>query len=81
MTKQIDIQEIISYLEDGWVAMDKDGTWFWYEDEPIITKNAEVWDSNGGFWEEINLPSCFIITIKPVKNWRKSLIKVENKDE
>ena len=75
--KQIDIQELIPYLKDGWVAMDKCGIWYWSEKEPYTVK-----DFNGWLAEESRSAILSIaFNIKPAKNWRKSLTKVENKDE
>lgn len=37
MTKQIDINEIIPFMKDGWVAMDRDGKWLYFEKKPTQT--------------------------------------------
>lgn len=74
MTKQIDIQELIPYLKQGWVAMDKSGHWYWYDMSIIPAENH--WVSRKSV-ENI----CPLANIKPVEDWTKSLIKVENKDE
>lgn len=70
----IDIQDIIPFMKDGWVAMDKSGKWFWYDDnEPEINYDFEEWDNQndcegiGGF------------DIAPADDWTKSLIKVGGK--
>ena len=31
----INIQDIIPFMKDGWVAMDSDNEWYWYEDKPF----------------------------------------------
>lgn len=71
--KQIDIQKLIRLMEDGYVAMDKDGVWYWHEEEPYIEEN--YWINDG----QLTNLECF--NIAPVSDWTKSLIKVENKDE
>lgn len=79
--KQIDIQELIPFMKKGWVAMDKDGYWYWFEEEPHCDIEEEIWMLHccqSPIHEEICLPVC-MSTIKPVKDWTKSLIKVENK--
>lgn len=73
MTKQIDILEIMPFMKDGWVAMDKSGTWYWYDEEPYIENGAWL---NDGILSNLE---CF--NIAPVSDWTKLLIKVENKDE
>ena len=68
MTKQIDIQELIPYLKEGWVTMDSDGVWYWHEEEPYI---------EGDFWlndEQLRNFDCF--NIAPVSDWTKSLIQI-----
>lgn len=76
--KQIDIKELIPYLKDGWVAMDRDGTWWLYNEKPEMMCIFGTTTPYG--W-------CFIrkrtalSNIAPVSDWTKSLIKVENKDE
>ena len=72
--KQIDIKELIPFMKNGWVAMDEDGSWFWCEIKPEI-KNCNIW--------ELNKPCSYCtlteyVDIKPVSDWTKSLIKVEN---
>lgn len=82
MTKQIDIKELIPFMKDGWVAMDKNEDWYWFGAEPYCDIKEEMWMLKS--WEvaheEIGLPVC-MYPIKPVEDWTKSLIKVENKDE
>lgn len=75
MTKQIDIQELIPFMKDGWVAMDKNKKWWFFEKKPEATTN--VWLSSGYVEEYLNS----IFDIAPADDWTKSLIKVENKDE
>jgi hypothetical protein len=77
--KQIDIKELIHFMRDGWVAMDKDGDWYWFEEEPHYNIEEEVWMLHccqNPRHEEICLPVC-MSTIKPVSNWTKSLIRID----
>ena len=40
MTKQIDIKELIPFMNSGWVACDSDGTWLWSDKELVIEDNV-----------------------------------------
>lgn len=71
MTKQIDIKELIPFMKDGWVAMEEDERWFWYDEMPFI--EDEMWVFEGS-----SCASLGAFNIAPVKNWRESLIKAEN---
>ena len=66
MTKQIDIKELIPLMNKGWVAMEKDGTWEWFEEKTD-------WYLIGA--KRINLSAIF--NIKPAEDWTKSLIRVK----
>ena len=63
----IDIQVLLPLMKKGWVAMDKDWAWCWYEEKPQI--HRELWNNNSYY---IFL-SCF--NIKPVENWENSLME------
>lgn len=76
MTKQIKIEELIPFFIKGWVACDKDGTWWWYSAKPKLEIWMECWNCRGKYYEEI--PYMFI-NIAPAKDWTKSLIKIERK--
>lgn len=41
---QIKIQDLFPLLKPGFVAMDEDGAWWWYETEPGPT------NADDGFW-------------------------------
>lgn len=69
MTKQIDIKELIPYLRYGYVAMDEDGSWCWYENEPDMRKDYWVC---GNHSDDV----CHLSNIKPVNDWTKSLIRI-----
>ena len=77
MTKQIDIKELIPFMNDGWVACDENGIWNWYHNKPRKnTKYKLGVDDNGGM-----ITCCFgrPFNIAPAKDWTKSLIKVGGK--
>lgn len=65
----IDIRALLPLLKKGWVAMDKDGEWFWYECKP--SKEMIFWDSNEGRFEDMFFP----INLKPADNWEESLME------
>jgi len=33
----------------NWLAMDKDGTWYWYCNLPSVSEHTICWIANGGF--------------------------------
>ena len=74
MTKQITIEELIPYMKKGWVACDKDGTWWWYSTKPEIEIYFETWDFGKN---SVKISNTF--NIAPAKDWTKSLIKIERK--
>ena len=63
----IDIKVLLPLLKKGWVAMDKDRSWYWYKEKPQI--NLDLWKNNSSY---IFL-SCF--NIKPAENWETSLME------
>ena len=65
--KPIDITVLLPLLKKGWVAMDKDGAWCWYERKPKI--HHDLWKNDSIY---IFL-SCF--NIKPAENWEESLME------
>lgn len=79
MTKQIKIEELIPFMRDGWVAMDKDNIWYWFATKP---KRTDKYYWVGG--EKIILGTSELwlwtaLPIKPAEDWTKSLIKVGGK--
>lgn len=71
----INIQDIAPFMKDGFVFMERDGTWEYNQTEPKIIKNPvrnyKCWDR--GF----RLDEFF--DIAPADDWTKSLIKVGRK--
>lgn len=74
MTKEIDIQELIPFMKDGWVAMDKDEKWCWFEHKPI----KHFGEINKWLRQNTKDDWGYLVNIAPVSDWTKSLIKVEN---
>lgn len=76
---EISILKVISILKPGYVAMDKDGRWYWYKLKPIL-KN-DCWMPRYNYVDYIddiqheNL-SC-TRKIKRVLNWKRSLIEIK----
>lgn len=63
-------KNIAPYMRKGWVAMDKDGDYWWYDKKPTLGIKNGIWVYKS---EARNLKA---FDIKPVKDWTKSLIKV-----
>lgn len=66
----INIEELIPFMKKGWVAMDMNRKWFWYNKEPMAT--LECWLGNKA--DELCCLGAF--DIAPVEDWKKSLRKV-----
>ena len=71
----INIQDIIPFMKKGWVAMDGNCKWAWYDKKPTIDKEFLQWlpDDNDGIYEMLD--SAFDIV--PADDWTKSLIQVK----
>jgi len=67
----INIQDIIPFMKDGWVAMDNGGVWNWWEHKPKM-KHDFCW------WAQTGYLCCLSdgFDIAPADDWTKSLIKV-----
>ena len=74
----INIKDIIPFMRKGWVAMDKNGVWFWFESKPKLKKRDGIWSNdNYSLWQEVY---CSVFQdIAPAEDWTKSLISVGNK--
>ena len=78
--KKITIDELIPFLKKGWVAMDKDGQWWWFCKKP----NGK---NKYGRWRFPKAPLSFprglyaerlsLFDIEQVEDWKDSLRKVE----
>ena len=73
--KQITIYELLPLLKRGWVAMDSEGTWWWYEEKPNIGDCG--WCSTTYSYCVIDMDGCFL-NISPFKgDWKESLRRVK----
>lgn len=73
----MDIHDLIPSLKKGWVAMDKNYSWWWFKFKPKLSESSGVWFSEYQYSNfVIKLSDC--IKIKPVESWAKSLIEVKN---
>lgn len=66
------IDEAVKYFTTGWFAMDRNGSWWWNEKEPYIRPEYDVWVGS-----PLTL-DLFMFEIPPVKDWKQSLVKIEN---
>ena len=64
----IDIKGLLPLLKKGWVAMDKDGRWFWYKTKPY--KRLEDWGIESSVIVEL-----YAFNFKPSENWEDSLME------
>lgn len=62
----IDIRALLPLLKKGWVAMDEDGTWRWYDKKPYIFQFS---------WKYVSLSRLDVFNIKPADNWETSLME------
>ncbi len=71
----INIQDIIPFMKDGWVAMDKSGAYRWFLRKPYANEDYGV------FRTDISCKTCSLrcFDIAPADDWTKSLIKVGGK--
>lgn len=64
-------EKVAPYMNKGFVAMDKNETWWWFNVKPITCDDVWIPYVSGY--------NCLIkdsITIEPVEDWTKSLIEV-----
>ncbi|MEE0060471.1 MAG: hypothetical protein UE295_06565 [Acutalibacteraceae bacterium] len=73
----IDIKDIIPFMRDGWVAMDKDKEWWWYSEKPFIC--GEQWHTEVDSSTGTGMIDNSVFDIPPADDWTKSLIKVGGK--
>ena len=75
----INIQDIIPFMKKGWVAMDEDGRWCWYDRKPTKDLLNRMWwkKKKKSDWHGFSEIKAF--DIAPADDWTKSLIKVSGK--
>lgn len=73
----INIQDILPFMKEGWVAMDKSNQWFWYNEKPVIKNESVQWSPQK---KHINIEVDLLseaFDIAPADDWEKSLIQVK----
>ncbi len=72
--KQIKIQDLLPLMKPGFVAMDKDGTWWWFEKEPRPDGYNDSWTITYIPTSECSALEAF--DIAPFEgNWKDSLME------
>jgi hypothetical protein len=66
--EQLDIEVLLPLLKKGWVAMDEDGSWIWYENKPY--KRLDDWSTKGSIIMEL-----YAFNIKRADDWKTSLME------
>lgn len=66
-------KNIAPHMKKGWVAMDQNKKWCFYNKKPSISETSRMWLPNVED-SYVKLKTLFII--KPVDDWTKSLIEV-----
>lgn len=75
--KQITIYDLLPLLKKGWVAMNANGRWFFYNYKPKKGHFGNYWYMSRPYEYALNL-----FNIAPFDgDWKDSLIKVEHKEE
>ena len=74
MEKRITIYELKPLLEIGWVAMDMNGTWWWFQTKP--ERWSAIWMNKKETAKNTKLSSCF--DIAPFDgDWKDSLVRIK----
>lgn len=64
-------KNIAPYMRKGWVAMDNDFGFYYYNSKPRINLEKEKWD-----YDNICFGLFYTFDIDPAEDWTKSLIEV-----
>ena len=64
-------KNIAPHMNKGYVAMDNDCNYFWYNTKPMSDIEKEEWDD-----DDTCSTLSYMFNIEPVKDWTKSLIEV-----
>ena len=70
----IKIDDIIPLLKKGYVAMDKNNSWWWYESKPFNDNYLCSWIACER--TSIRQVELDMFDIDPVEDWTKSLMEV-----
>lgn len=72
------VEDFVLFFKSGYLTMDRNGTWVWWEKEPTCELTNDIWikpHADNSKWMQLS-------NITPVEDWRKSLIKIgEVEDE
>lgn len=76
----INIQDIIPFMKKGWVAMDSNGIWLWYDRKPTKDSLDRMgWIENEkSDWHGFSELEAF--DIAPADDWTKSLICIKDEN-
>ncbi len=69
--EMINIEELTPSMKKGYVAMNRNGYWTWFDKEPYPDETCGFWR---GLGKAVYLKDCF--SIMPAEDWKKSLRKV-----
>ena len=72
------IQELLPRLNKGWVAMDKDGSWYWYKRKPRYNLRNGCWCVRPVDGFPCRLPREALL-IEFDGDWKDSLMKCGGK--
>ena len=64
-------EKVAPYMRKGWVAMDQDCVYFYYNTKPMINIEKEEWD-----YDDTCSDLSYMFNIEPVVDWTKSLIEI-----
>ena len=66
----IDIKALLPLLKKGWVAMDKNGDWYWFKNKPYADSQMMCWRA-----DDIKFLQIRGFNLKPEDNWKDSLME------
>lgn len=71
------ITDIIPFMRAGWVAMDEDGEWHWWQNKPEQRFKEHLFSY---WWELDGYMVCLstVFDLAPADDWTKSLIRIDN---
>lgn len=66
----IKIEQLLPLLKRGWVAMDKNQSWWWFEKEPFASNDTNQW-----LCDCTDVKELTAFDIEPAKDWTKSSMR------
>lgn len=75
---KIKIEQLVPLLKKGWIAMGKDGKWYWYSSRPQASWFAGTWVSKGKHKHLLN--NVFYIRSQR-RNWKNTLIEIKGEEK